>query len=75
MREPFYQEGQEFILAVTKMLNERMPEIYGIEKSGHHIHVELREDETFRKIGEWSDEIAADCWSLEIGRVDDARSS
>jgi hypothetical protein len=59
----WYKEQLEFILAVTKMLNETMPELYAISNSGLHIHVELREDDTFRKLGEWSDEIAPDCWS------------
>lgn len=63
--EPFFQENLEFILGVTKMLNENMERLYGIRNNGYHIHIELREDETFRKVGSWSDEIAADCWSFE----------
>ncbi len=61
-----YAEAQEFVLGVTKMLNENMPALYAIKDSGYHIYVELREDDTFRKVGEWSDEIAADCWSLQL---------
>lgn len=62
MSWPKYIEQLDYIKAVTEMLNAGPG---APESVGYHIHVELRENDTFRKVGEWSDEIAPDCWSYE----------
>jgi hypothetical protein len=59
---PKYAEQLEYISAVTKMLNEG-PE--AAHEVGYYIHVELREMDTHVKVGEWSDEIAGDCWGYD----------
>lgn len=56
-----YQQNLEYVLAVTKMLNEtELP-----EDGSSYIHVELREMDTHVKLGEWSDEIASDAWAFD----------
>ncbi|MCU6480493.1 hypothetical protein [Arthrobacter sp. A2-55] len=60
MAFPKFAEQLEYIAAVTKALN-AMPT--PSSDVGFHLHVELRENDTYRKAGEWSDEIAPDSWS------------
>lgn len=57
---PIFEDAQEYILSVTKMLNEATltPEPVG----NMYIKVELVDD-TGTRFGEWSDEISSDCWS------------
>ncbi len=57
MSYPYYVEQLEYITNVTKILNSMK------STDGVYIHVELREEGSHSKIGEWSDEIASDCWS------------
>jgi len=59
---PWFGANLDYLAAVTRMLNEsELP-----ESSDFYIHVELREDTTHRKVGEWSDEIASDAWSFSV---------
>lgn len=60
MNMPWYSENLDYLAAVTRMLNETsIP-----ESDDFYIHIELREADTHRKVGEWTDEIAADAWSF-----------
>lgn len=59
---PWFQEQQEYVLAVTKMLNENAPALPDAEH--YYIHVELRDTYEHKRVGEWSDEIGSDSWSF-----------
>lgn len=50
----FYEQDLAYIADVTKALNS-LPEC-----DGYYLHVELREDITHDKVGEWCYEIAPD---------------
>jgi len=52
----WFTKHLDFISQVTKTLNSLPP------LDDFYIHVELREEGTHRKVGEWSDEIAHDDW-------------
>lgn len=57
MSMTLFVEQLRYITAVTEALN-------ALEVNDEHfyVHVELREEGTHRKVGEWSDEIAGDAW-------------
>lgn len=55
-----FQDAQEYILAVTKMLNET--ELPPDPVGNMYIKIELVDD-TGAKFGVWSDEIGPDAWS------------
>jgi hypothetical protein len=56
MHMTYFAENLAYIAAVTEALN-KLPESKDL-----YVHVELRENDTHRKIGAWSDEIAGDAW-------------
>lgn len=62
MSWPKYAEQLEYISAVTKMLNEGPKPPEGV---GYYIGVQLFEEHSHELVGQWSDEIAPDCWSYE----------
>lgn len=64
MIQTFFVDHLSFIHEVTKALN-ALP-----TNSDFYIHVELREEGTHRKVGEWSDEIAPDAWYFEAKDAD-----
>ncbi len=55
----YFVDVLEFLAAVTRMLNQ-LP-------TNQHVYlsVELREKDTHRVLGAWSDEIAPDSWYYE----------
>jgi hypothetical protein len=55
----FFANQLEYIAAVTRALNALPTDEY------LYVHVELREEGTGRKIGQWSDEISNEDWSFE----------
>ena len=57
--QSYFAEHLAYIAKVTQMLNELTP------CKDFYIHVELREEGTHTPVGEWSDEIAPDCWYYE----------
>lgn len=56
----YFGKDLEFINGVVRMLNES-----GLEGEFTYLHVELREAETHKKIGEFSDEIGPDSWYFQ----------
>ena len=63
MNGPMYIEQLEYITAVTRVLNENMPDCPA--EVGYYVRVELIENDTHRPVGRWSDEIANDCWAYD----------
>lgn len=59
MSFPMFQENIEYIAAVTKALN-ALP-----SGKDFYVHVELREEGSHEKCGQWCDEIANDAWYFE----------
>ncbi len=55
----YFVEMLRYLTAVTEALN-KLPTCKDI-----YVHVELREEGTHRKLGEWSDEIASDTWYFD----------
>lgn len=59
MSFPHYIEQLRYVTAVTEMLNaSKLP-----EEKDFYIKVQLVESGAHEVVGEWSDEIADDCWS------------
>ena len=54
-----FEKHLNFIAAVTKALN-TIP-----LNDDFYVHVELREADTHKKVGAWSDEIAHDAWYFD----------
>lgn len=57
----WYAEDLQLVLDTIKLLNERGDQSYS---EGSYLHIELREKDTHRPIGHFSDEIASDCWAF-----------
>lgn len=61
MTNTWFSDHLDYIGSVTKALNALPPST----QTDFYIHVELREEGTYRKVGQWSDEIGPDSWYFE----------
>jgi len=55
----YFAEHLDYIAKVTAALNALPP------SKDFYVHVELREEGSHSKVGEWSDEISNDAWYYE----------